>query len=222
MSKNRKAAEDFIIKYIAKLLPGTSNSITYKDYFASLNDKQFDQFMQDLESGDKYLTVVVPNFSKNGISVENNLKLAEELGHDFFQKLWIEAHGDTPTHLTPIEFLVIDLPIKRASQLLTKKISVPDHNKSIDAVTGQVTGESKGAKISYPELQICAAMGMDNSMVELMKYRGGDIKGAAAMNAMLSKHGTANLNTLSQYASGVESTKSLKVYLSSMHLKSTL
>ena len=98
----------------------------------------------------------------------------------------------------------------------------PDHNKSIDAVSGQVTGESKGAKISYPELQICAAMGMDNSMIELMKYRGGDAKGGMALNAMLNKYGAANLNTLSNYASGVGSTNTLKTFLTAAHLKSTL
>ena len=133
-----------------------------------------------------------------------------------------EGKGDVPTHLTPIEYLVVDLPLRRASQLLIKKIKVPDHSNVIDALTGQPTGESKGATLSHPELQVCAAMGLEDSMVELMKYRGGDNKGIVALNGMLSKYGTANLKTLSNYASGVESTKTLKTFLTCMHLKSTL
>jgi hypothetical protein len=116
----------------------------------------------------------------------------------------------------------MDLPVRRASQLLIKKISVPDDSRTVDALTGQPTGESKGAKLSYPELQVCAAMGLDNSMVELMKYRGGDNKGLIAFNAMLSRYGRVNLKSVEPYASGVESTKTLKTFLTSMMLRSTL
>jgi hypothetical protein len=187
-----------------------------------MNDKQFDEFMKNLESGKAFLVIQLPNFKDNGSSLENNLAIADELGHDFFQRLWITGKKDTPDHMTPIESLVMDLPVRRASQLLIKKISVPDDSRTIDALTGQPTGESKGAKLSYPELQICAAMGLDNSMVELMKYRGGDNKGLIAFNAMLSRYGRVNLKSVEPYASGVESTKSLKTFLTSMMLKSTL
>lgn len=222
MSGSRSKAEAFIIKYIDKIAPGGQNKAIYEKLFSAMNDKQFDEFINDLESGKRFLTVIAPNFGKVNITVENNLKIAEELKHEFFQKLWIEGDEETPTYLTPIKYLVVDLPLRRASQLLTKKISVPDHNRVIDAMTGQPTGESKGAKISYPELQVAAAMGLDNCMIELMKYRGGDNKGGVALNAMLSKYGTANLSTLSQYSSGVESTKTLKTFLTALHLKSNL
>jgi hypothetical protein len=218
----RSATEVFILKYIGKLLPGGANVKIYKDFFAKMSDKEFDTFIGDLESGKKFLPVVVPNFGAEGMSTENNLALAEELGHEFFQKLWIEGNDDLPTYLTPIEYLVIDLPVRRASQLLTKKISVPDDNKTIDALTGQPTGESKGAKLSYPELQVCAAMNQDNSMLEMMKYRGGDSRGNAAYTAMLSKQGKVNLSVLSQFSSGVESTRTLKTFLTCMHLRTTL
>jgi hypothetical protein len=105
---------------------------------------------------------------------------------------------------------------------LNKKISIPENNKTIDSLTGQPAGDSKGAKISYDELQICAGMGLDASMVEMMKYRGGDLGGFRALSAMIARTGSANLNTLSAYASGVESTKTVKTILTGMHLKSTL
>ncbi len=219
---NRKAAEDFIIKYIKKIVPNSNNVESYKKLFASMNDKEFHQFMNDLETQHKFLPIIVPNFAKTGLNVENNLAIGKELGYNFFQKLWIEGKEGIPTYLTPIEYLVLDLPIRRASQMLVKKISVPPDNKTVDSMTGQPTGESKGAKMSYPELQICAAMGLKNSMVELMKYRGGDIKGNAALNNIVSKFGSANQKTLSNFASGVESTKTLKTYLTAAHLKNTL
>lgn len=219
---NRKAAEDFIIKFIKKLIPKSDNAKIYIDLFAGMSDKKFDEFIKDLETGNKFLPIIMPNFSDTGLSVENNLKVAEELDYDFFQKLWIEGSGDIPTYLTPIKYLVVDLPLRRASQMLTKKISVPPDNKVIDAMTGQPTGESKGAKMSYPEIQLCTAMGLEKSMVELLKYRGGDNKGHAALNNLISKTGSVNQSTLSHFASGVESTKTLKTYLTAAHLKSTL
>lgn len=217
---NRKAASDIIISYIDKIAPG--NGETYKKLFASMSDKEFDAFISDLDSGEKFLIVISPNFTKNPITLENNLKIGDELGHNFFQRIWIEGKGDTPTYLTPNEYMVVDLPLRRASQLLVKKISVPKHNRVVDSLTGQPTGESKGAKISYPELQVAAAMGMENCMVELMKYRGGDSRGMAAMSNMLSKYGVANLDTLEPYSGGVESTRSLRTFLTSAHLKNNL
>lgn len=222
MAKNRAAAQSFILKYIEKMTPGTSNRSMYEKIFSVMSDKDFDQFMTDLETEAKFLVVIMPNFAKTSLDVERNLDIADELNHKFFQKIWIEGKDDSPTYLTPNEYLVVDLPTRRASQLLIKKISVPKHNRVIDSLTGQPTGESKGAKISYPELQICAAMGLDNSMVELMKYRGGDARGGAALNGMISKYGKANQATLAQYASGVESTATVKTFLTACHLKSTL
>jgi len=218
---NRKAAESFIIKYISKLTPGSDNSSRYEDLFKTMSDVDFSKFMSGLETGEVFLTIIEPNFQET-YTVENNLKLAEELDHNFFEKLWIEGNENTPTYLTPNEYLVIDLPVKRVSQILSKKISIPDHNKVIDSLTGQPTGDSKAAKVSYTELQVAAAMELEETMVELIKYRGGDRNGRAAYEASLSSTGKANLKTLSKFSSGVESTNTLKTFLTSAHLKNTL
>jgi hypothetical protein len=219
---NRKAAEEFILKYVDKLLPGSDNVKLYKSLFSSMSDDDFKQYMDDIDTGRKFIAVVCPNFTEPALSGDRNYAIADELGHNFFQRIWIEGTGDVPTYLTPIPYLVLDLPLKRASQLLIKKISVPDNNRVVDTLTGQPTGESKGASISTPELQVCAAMGLESTMVELLKYRGGDVKGFQAMNNMIAKYGSANLKTLSMYASGVESTNTLKTFLTAMHVKSTL
>ena len=78
------------------------------------------------------------------------------------------------------------------------------------------------SRITYPETQLLVALGLDASLVELLKYRGGDIRGFTAMNGMIAKYGHANLATLKPYASGVESTNTLSSYLKAMHLKNNL
>ena len=222
MAKNRATAQGLILKYIDKICEGGPSLGIYKSLFAAMTDKDFDKFMQDLKSGEKFLVIIVPNFSKNRPRTENNLKIAEELGHEFFQNLYIEGTNGLPSYLSPVKYLVVDLPVRRASQSLAKKISVPDNMKVIDTLTGQPTGDSQGAKISYPELQVCAAMGLEKSMVELMKYRGGDVKGHTALRASLSNFGRAYLDNLKQFSSGVESKKLVNTYLTSAMLKSNL
>ncbi len=218
----RKAVEDFIITYINKLIPNKSNEPIYRKFFDSLSDNDFKQFIQDLKDGTKFLVVFDPNFSKNGLDLKNNLKIAKELGIKFFQKLWFPATKESPKYLTPIPYMVLDLPVRRQSQLLTKKMSVPEDNNTVDLFTGQPAGESKGAKISYPELQVISAMGLDASAVELIKMRGGDVNGYRALNMSLKKLGHVDLNVINQYSSGVESTRLLRTLLTGCHLKNNL
>lgn len=222
MANNRAGAEAFILEWIEKLIPGSENPQIYKDMFATMDDSSFDTFMADLESGEKTLAIVAPNFGKSRLETARNLQLAKELGHNFFQRIWIEGSGNTPTYLTPIPYLIVDLPLRRQAQLLVKKISIPEDNKSVDDFTGQPTGKSKGSRVSYPETQVMAAMGLDNCLVEMLKYRGGDIKGFDAMNRSISNTGGVRLKSIEHLASGVESTRTMKTFLSGMHLSNNL
>lgn len=221
-SANRGKTEAFILKWIGEMIPGPENQNIYKRLFASMSDKDFDLYMKDLESGKRTLAIYSPNLSKTSLKLERNLAIAKKLGHNFFERIWIGAKGNTPAYLTPIPYMVIDLPLRRASQMLIKKLAVADNNKSIDNLTGQLSSATKGCKVSLPELQVLSAMGCDSILTELIKYRGGDAKGLAAMNSMISRYGTANLKTLSGYSGGVESVRTFRTFLTAMHLKNEL
>jgi hypothetical protein len=122
--KNRKAAEAFILKYIEKLAPNTQNADTYRDIFSKMSDKEFDAYMEDLNSGKKTLTITAPNFTTK-ISLTSVIDTAKELGLDFFHQLWMGESKDTPAYLTPEKYMVLDLPVFRPSQTLVKKRSIP-------------------------------------------------------------------------------------------------
>lgn len=223
MSKgNRKAAEEVIFTYIDKILPNSGNVEIYKKLFASMDDEQFDLFMSRLESGEIRLAIVAPNLSKSKIDVKRNLEIGKELGHNFFERVWMDRGDGSPKFLSPVPYLILKLPLRRQAQILIKKISIPEDNKSVDYLTGQPTGSSKGAKISYPELQILASLGLDQTAVELIKYRGGDAIGFNAMNNSISKTGGVSLTALDALGSKVKSTQTLSTYLTSMHYSNTL
>ncbi len=219
---NRKKAEEFILQFMKDVEPTGYNVEQYKKAFAEMSDKDFDVFMKGLRDGSKRLPVFAPMYKNRGITVENNLKIAPKYGVEFFEPLVVSGEKGMPDYQTAIKYLVLDLPYRRQSQTLDKKISLPSNNKVIDQLTYQPTGDSKGSKISYPELQVLIGMGLDKSITELFKFRGGDRGGFSAYNAMFLRYGSANLSTLSSFSTGVESAKTLKTYLTAAHLSISL
>lgn len=222
MAGNRKEAEEFILKHIEKITKSVENVNLYKKLFSSYDDNQFEEFINDLDSGRVKLAVTTPNFSNIKLDVQNNLNIAKELGYNFFQRVWIPAKDNTPSYLTPIPYLVVDLPVRRQAQLLSKKISIPEDNNSVDDFTGQPTGKSKGSKISYPEVHVLASLGLTQGTTEFLKYRGGDEKGFNAMNTMIDRTGGVSLRAIQPFSSGVKATQSLSSFLKAMHLNNTL
>lgn len=220
---NRKKAEAFILQFLKEIEPTGYNVGKYtKDVFPNMSDKDFDEYMKGVRDKTKYLVIFKPTYEAKGITVENNLEVAKKYGLNFFEKLVYRNNEDMPDHMTAIEFMVLDQPYRRQSQTLVKKISVPDNNKTIDQLTYQPTGASKGSKISYPELQVLIGMGLDNCIEELIQHRGGDRGGFRAYNSMIMRYGTANLGALKPYKTGVDSTKTLKIYLTCMHISNTM
>lgn len=223
MASKRAETEKYILDSIASLTPKSKKNVElYEARFKSMSDKQFADFIDRLESEEEVLMIVSPNHADDGLSLENNLKIADKIGHNFFPRILITGKQDLPPHYTPVRFMVLDLPVRRLSQTSDKKIQVPKNTKVVDSLTGQVTGESKGASLSGPEVQILAAMGLEAPLIEAMKYRGGDRGGRNAMTAMITKLGQANIKTLSNYATGVESTFSMKTFLSAAMLVNSL
>tara|TARA_B100000929_G_C15510907_1_gene420344 strand:- start:2654 stop:3316 length:663 start_codon:yes stop_codon:yes gene_type:complete len=218
---NREAATKEILKWVEELLPGGGNKEIYEKALAKMTNAQFDDYMKKLESGEEVLSLTVPNLSKKRLSVERNLKVAKKLGHNFFQRLWLTDPHSGTTYLTPITYLVVDLPLRRQAQLLTKKISIPESSDTADVLTGQATGPSKGASLSFPELQTLHAQGLEKTIEELIKFRGGDEEAYRAMNKELIDKGSVSLDSI-QTNSRVKSTETLSTFLKAAHIQNNL
>lgn len=218
---NREAATKEILKWVEELLPGGGNKEIYEKALGKMTNAQFDDYMKKLESGEEVLSLTVPNLSKKRLSVERNLKVAKKLGHNFFQRLWLTDPHSGSTYLTPIPYLVVDLPLRRQAQLLTKKISIPESSDTADVLTGQATGPSKGASLSFPELQTLHAQGLEKTIEELIKFRGGDEEAYRAMNKELIDKGSVSLDSI-QTNSRVKSTETLSTFLKAAHIQNNL
>jgi hypothetical protein len=219
---NRKAAIAECVKWMNELVPDGKIGTDMKTVLDSLTDDQFDQYMQALESGEEILSIAIPNLGDDKLVLETLLDVGTKLGHSFFERLWLTDPKTGVTSLTPERYLVLLLPLRRQQQLLSKKISIPDNNRHVDELTGQVTGDSKGAALSGPELQILRSQGLDRPVLELIKPRGGDEKARRVIYRQIHETGGASLDSVMHAGTRVKSTETLSKLLSAMHLRNNL
>ena len=221
MKEKRKKVMDEIIKYIKKLLPGDENKKIYENTLGKLSDKAFDEYMKKLETGEETLFLINPNFSKNRLDLSKNIKIARELGIELFERLWLTDPHTHTTYLTNNKYLVVLIPLRRQAQTLEHKLSVPKDNQHLDILTGQPTGPSKGAKLSFPELQTLYAQGLDKSLEEMIRFRGGDETAYREMNKEILRYGNVKLDSI--YSdTRTKSTQTLRIILNCMHYDTTL
>lgn len=197
---------------IARIHPNSGNAERIEKELNSLTDKQFEAFMKELSEGDRTLRISAPNLSANKLSVKRNIKIAKELGYDFFQPLVLTDPATGLTFKTKEKYLILSLPFRRQAQHLTKKMSVPQDNDSRDDLTGQPTGKSKGSSVSNPETQVLYALGLDYAIEELIKHRGGDQTSYLAMNKYIHETGGFSLEQVKKLGGKVKSSDTLSEY----------
>lgn len=217
-----KKVQEFIANFVESVLPGGGNKQMYEALFASMNDNEFRKYMQTVKERG-YLDIIVPNLGKQKLSTERNITLARKMGREFFERILIKSNDpNKPAVLSNDRYMVVQLTTRRQSQHSIKGISTAEDNRQLDQLTGQPTGESKSAKLSYPESQLLSGMDFPVSLVELLKGRGGDLGMFNAMKNTLSRTGSVSMAAIADRATGVESTKTLGVFLTCAHLKNTL
>lgn len=219
MAKNRAAAIAILREYLMGVDPSGFNVKFYEANHFKLNDKDFTAWMERIRDGKEHVIVYDPPGSGVKLDFKRNLKFAEKKGISLYERLWYEGQNGIPGHLTPVKYMVLPALVRRQSQTLTKKVSVPPHSKRINPLTGQPTGISLAAKMSLPETQLLAASGLENSLKEVLGPRGGDSGSNAALTGMLVKTGRASLRALSAFSTGVDATKYMKAIFNAAHIR---
>jgi len=215
----RKKVEKFIIDSIKKIDPN-ENTKFYKDFFASLSDKKFDEFMNALKDNKEQLFIQLPNLKKS-ITNDKILEIAEDIGVEIFKKLKFKDNFTNRKFTTPYKFLILEIPARRVIQYLLHKISIPESDKKIDVMTGQVIKPDKGAKLSLIETQILLNKGLKKSIIELLKYRGGDVNSYQELKNRIDDKGKVNLDEI-ESDSLPRSEVTLDVLLKCIHINSNL
>lgn len=176
--------------------PSGMNSARYKQIIGNMNSKEFDSFVEKIKKGDWQLDLIIPNL-KNKITNESLLKAADAIDCKLMHKIWMRDEATGRKYLTDNEYMVLTLPIRRQQQFLDEKMSVPENDQKIDAMSGQVTGDDDSCSITNPEIQILAARGLDRTLEELVNIRGGNIQGYAAFKQAMEETGDVSLDSIS-------------------------
>lgn len=219
MIKNRKKVEAFIIKAVEEILPKGGNKEYYQERFGAMSDKAFDTFMHQLKDG-ATLHLTAPNVISEGLKIERNLALLEKYKRKVFHHIEL-SDGEGNRYITPIPYMVVDLPVRLQEQSLSKKISVAEDNKRVDDLTGQATGASKGSRISFPQIQMLYAQGAEQSIREFVKFRGGDEEAYRLMEQMIAETGEVDMDAIPDTGE-VRSITTLRTFLKAMHLNNNL
>ncbi|AHI60304.1 RNA polymerase beta subunit [Erwinia phage Ea35-70] len=222
MTPAREQTQQFVIEAIAEILPGSKNRDIYIDFFSRLSDEAFDALMQRMDEDQEIFPFYHPNFTGTVIDVERVINLIEKHGDTIMEQLWDIDPETGLQYLTPLKYPVLLLPLRIQQQKLQKKMSIPKDNNHIDDLTNQPTTESKGASLSYPEVQIIYAMGGDKILEETMKVRGGDEKAFRDYNNEIIASGGVTIGAISSSKTKVKSTKTVQVILEAMHLSNNL
>ena len=213
----RKKVQDYILKAMKLLDPHTDINYKYwKNKFDSMNDKDFDAFMHYLREGKTNIHMFVPPF-KVTLQTKELLDAAHKLGVKIMHRIWMNDPHTGIKYLTPEEYMVLQLPVRRQQQFLDEKLSVPDNDKTIDGLTGQVTGDSKSCSITNPEIQILHARNLDATLYEFSNVRGGNIRNYAEFKRSLEENGEVKLSQLDPNSRTRVSVMG-QVLLTAMHL----
>lgn len=211
-----------VLKGLDLFMPGSPNYDIVKQRLEAMTDAQFDAFMQRMRSGDEVLPLYQPNLSQYKLTVDGLFDVGQKLGHEFFHHVIMIDPTTGLEFTTPEKYLVVDLMVRRQQQHLVKKISIPESNMHVDELTGQPTGPSKGSKMSAPEIQILYAQGLESTIEEFIKVRGGDNDAYRQIYRDIVSHGSARQESVRARGTRVRSTETLSVLLKSIHLQNNV
>lgn len=220
---NLKAFEKVIIDTVTAVDPSGRTTKVYQDIFKKLTDAQKHQLVKDLKEGKAKLFVMDPPLMGSKITFSNNRAVAKKMfGYDYYKAIQYPAKHGAPAFTTPTKHLHLDLMCRRQAQMLLDKISVSGGKQSVDNLTGAPSSTAKTSRLSFPELQLLKAHGLDNAIKELYTIRGGDMGGFRGFQDQLLNTGTTSLNSLEAVRTGVKSKESAGNFLRAAHLRHNL
>lgn len=228
---SRQEVTKFIVDSIAGIIPGDNfNADLTKQRLDAMSDAEFDQYIRSLARPandedlvhQEILPFVSPNLKDPRVTMDNLMKVADGIGYQFFEQLWLTDPHTGMTYLTPQKYLTLHMTIRRQAQMLTKKSSIPADARHVDEMSGQVTGKSKGSKISFPELQAQLSHGLEHTLIEEIKVRGGDRVAQGEFERQLIEHGEVSIEDVTESGSLTQSTSTVAILYRGMMIDNNL
>lgn len=198
IADKRKKIIDYMVSVLSIVEKhGTGqNTNRYRQLFESKTDAQLSKFMNDLRDGKEMIYITTQNMTKSQLNQRDIIDAATHIGLELQHRIWMTDKATGVRMLTPHKYLVTINPVRRAQQYQDKKLSVAKHDKKIDMMSGQVTGDSASSKVTGPEGLILTQRGLVNTAIELLKVRGGDVDAYDEFARSCYETGSSSLNNI--------------------------
>ena len=224
---NRQAFIQTAVKMLKEIDPKNKSIDIWADTVTKMTKAQFEDYIERLRNGAsetpdldrprELIPLVVPTLDDNRITVKRNLAIAKKWGHNFFERCYITDSKTGQTMLTNIPYGTFLMPIVRQAQTLEKGIAYEKDGSKLDDRTNQIADHQKGSSFSAPEVQALLSQGQEKTVMEFMKFRGGDTKAYQAMYKGLLETGEFEMSSY-QDTSRVKSADVAGIYLKACHI----
>lgn len=223
----KKALEN-LYKRINDLCPtkdGKDNeNVKYlKELFGNMSEKEVVDFAKMMKEKEMMIPYIAPNFDdKNECKMEDIIKVGETLGYKTHQKVWI-TEPDGTSYQTPVDQMVGMLFIRRQNQTAMHSQGFADAGNTINVATGQVTGNSKVSRISFPEFALIGQYPETLPVLqEFAQFRGGDVKARRYLKMSIANTGQVDHSKIDELDSRARIVDTLNMYLLGASLNSTI
>lgn len=218
----RKKIENIIYKTFKALDPTGRNNDYYKELFSSMNDKDFDKFIDSLHEENNYLIFQIVDY-EIPVTIKAIEDGANVLKVPLYERIAIPHLSKDPGHpmVTYEPVPVGYLHLKKMQQCTLKKNSTSTNINKRNKFN-QVTGKDKNGRSSDVENCALVALGCDKILQEFMGPRADDSVMKNQMMSAIAKDGYVELNKLTNNIENKTTLKMVDVYLLSMGLKSDL
>lgn len=222
MSGDMKAAIAVAVSWLNDIDRSGRSTQFFLESVEKMTPADFEKWIEKLENKQDYVSVIMQFNDTKSITYENNIKVAKKRGVPIFQRHWYVDPSTGQEVLCPEKRPVYMLPVRRQIETIEYKISYSSSNMKVDAHTGQVIGDAQSSRISYPELMVVYSKDLNWSLIEFMKYRGGDVKGRVEFNNLLRNTGDVSTENLLRTKTTVKSSETLEIYFLAMHWQTNI
>lgn len=218
----RKKIENLVYKTFNALDPTGRNTDYYKQLFSSMNDKDFDKFIDSLHDENNYLIFQIVDY-EIPVTIKAIEDGANVLKVPLYERIAIPHLSKDPKHpmVTYEPVPVGYMHLKKMQQCTLKKNSTSTNINKRNKFN-QVTGKDKNGRSSDVENCALVALGCDKILQEFMGPRADDSVMKNQMMSAIAKDGYVELNKLTNNIENKTTLKMVDVYLLSMGLKSDL
>jgi hypothetical protein len=228
-SAMKKQIQKLIIETVNILEPKGFNKAKYTRMFKGMSDAAFSKFVKDkLNDDGRFFQLEVSSYDKGGFPTFPNIKKAakyldipldEKITYPHFDNL---TDGDDERiqsqTVAPVGYLLMRTPVQRVVKKSKQSVNVSTR----DPITGQSTKSTKGGRVSYVDVAVMTAVGLDNCVREFTTVRADNMEAKSEALEAIKAKGSLRLSELDIDTSKNVSVRSADQLLTGAFLKTNL